>query len=164
MNVLNSQKCPISFVNGAKKHGNSRVSSSASFGLSSSAASSSASRFYCSNHGGSQARHNEKDCRLNKGASSSRRVVEKANVPKKASGNTFCKWCGKTWFHGHTCPEYQTMKGSFKVLSVRKENGSKPYSAGPRGQSRRSRKGKGKQKDSVSDESDLFREAMEDKE
>ncbi|CAO0789981.1 unnamed protein product [Mucor circinelloides] len=165
MNVLNSQKCPISFVNSAKKHGNSRASSSASSGSpSSSVSSSSAPRFYCSNHGGSQARHNEKDCRLNKGASSSRRVVEKANVPKKASGNTFCKWCGKTWFHGHSCPEYQAMKGSFKVLSVRKENGSKPYSADLRGQNRRSRKGKGKQKDSGSEESDLFREAMEDKE
>ncbi|KAG1090832.1 hypothetical protein G6F42_019589 [Rhizopus arrhizus] len=164
MNVLNSQKCPISFVNSARKHGNSRVLSSGSSGSSSSTASSSSSRFYCSNHGGSQARHNEKDCRLNKGTSSSRRVVEKANVPKKASGNTFCKWCGKTWFHGHSCPEYQAMKGSFKVLSVKKENGFKPYSAGPRSQNRHSRKGKGKQKDSVSDESDLFREAMEDKE
>ncbi|KAK4519670.1 uncharacterized protein ATC70_009908 [Mucor velutinosus] len=93
MNVLNSQKCPVSSVN-AKRHGGSRASSSSSgsSGFSSStAASSSAPRYYCSNHGGSQARHHEKDCRLNKGGSSSRRVVENANVPKKASGNTFCK-------------------------------------------------------------------------
>lgn len=69
MDVLNSQKCPISFVNNTKKHGSSRASSSAPSG-SSSAAFSSATRFYCSNHGGSQARHNEKDCRLNKSSSS----------------------------------------------------------------------------------------------
>ncbi|KAK4510556.1 40S ribosomal protein mrp2, mitochondrial [Mucor velutinosus] len=169
MNVLNSQKCPVSFVN-AKRHGGSRASSSSSgsSGFSSSAAaSSSAPRYYCSNHGGSQARHHEKDCRLNKGGSSSRRVVEKANVPKKASGNTFCKWCGKTWFHGHSCPEYQAMKGSFKVLSVRRENsGHRPYTTGSSSQKqkRHSRNGKGKQKDSGSSESDLFREAMEDKE
>ncbi|KAI8635705.1 hypothetical protein BD408DRAFT_438748, partial [Parasitella parasitica] len=93
LNILNGQKCPISFIS-VKKGGASRgggVSPKSSTAGFSSPAGSSPS-FFCSNHGGAQARHNEKDCRLNKGASTSRRV-DRSNVPKKASGNTFCKWC-----------------------------------------------------------------------
>lgn len=169
MNFLNTQKCPISFVK--KKSAASRGSSSHASGSSSSSATSSSSSTtgsYCSNHGGSQARHYEKDCRLNKGgfSSASKRVVDKSNVPKKTSGNTFCKWwCGKTWFHGHWCPEYQAMKGSFKVLSVKREaDRHQPYSGKRSNNNRRPNKGKGKQRDSESNESDLSRKAMEDKE
>ena len=168
MNVLNSQKCPMSFGK-AEKHDHARHSAPTSD--SSSSAASSAPRFYCSNHGGSQARHHEKDCRRNKGNSSSKHAVGSSS-DSKATESTFCMWCGKHWFHGHSCSEYQTKKGSFKVLNVKRGMEThRPYS-GKDNQSRRSKhKGKGKQRDSGSDErdsgsdeSDLFREAMEDNE
>jgi len=161
LNVLNSQKCPISFVNQKKGGGNSRAggsSFSSSSPASSSSSSSASSSFFCPNHGGSKARHNEKDCRKNAKGSN---YVSKANVPKKATGGTFCEWCGKPWFHGHTCPEYFE-KRNVKVLSVQKEH---PYH-GPGGQGRRARRSRNRSKNNNSnrvDESTLFREAMENK-
>ena len=167
LNVLNNQKCPISFVNQKKIGGHSRAggsSSSMSYqgGSSGSSSSSSAkSSFFCSNHGGSKARHNEKDCRMN---SKGNNHMPRSNTPKRATGNSFCSWCGKPWFHGHTCPEYFEKK-NLNVLSIQKEH---PYH-GPSSQGRRARRSRNRSNNnnnnnnSNRDESTLFREAMENK-
>lgn len=77
--------------------------------------------YYCPNHGGTAARHNEKDCIKNKGGSSftgnsssnsmpqqvsKPKFLGNKNSPHSATGNTFCTWCGKLWVMGHSCPEY----------------------------------------------------------
>ena len=49
-----------------------------------------------------------------------------------ASGSTFCKWCGKPWFHEHRCPEYFE-KENLKVFFIQKEH----LIIGPGSQARR---------------------------
>ncbi|KAG1107564.1 hypothetical protein G6F42_016325 [Rhizopus arrhizus] len=121
--------------------------------------------YYFPNHGGTAARHNEKDCIKNKGGSSftgnssSNSMPQQVSKPKflgnknsphsATTVNTFCTWCGKLWVMGHSCPEYfEKNKGrNVRVLTIRIAGNRKKHD-------------KGKSK---ADENDkLFRENMEE--
>ncbi|KAG2195429.1 hypothetical protein INT46_008462 [Mucor plumbeus] len=161
INVYNSKPAPISFVN------KSRTSPSASADSNQnkrfkSTVNKETTGFYCPNHGGTAAKHNEKDCYSNKGANASSpsgsvqkfikpNFLGNKNVPRKATSNTFCKWCGVLWFFGHSCPEYEAKKnGNVTVLSVQSSDNNIK---------KKSKKSKGKQ--TADGNEKLLRECLE---
>ena len=163
INIFNTQTCPLTFIN--KSRGPASTSSSTAVNASSPAkrfkATIEGSNFFCPNHGGASARHNEKDCHVSKrspaSASSSSssthpprtNFLGSKNVPHKATGNTFCTWCGKIWVFGHSCPEYHEKNTgrNVRVLTIRSSGSSK-------------KKNKGKKR--ADDNEKVFHENMEE--
>ena len=166
INIFNTQTCPLTFVG---KSRNTAASTSASSNSTSNPAKRfkpnvENTNFFCPNHGGTSARHNEKDCHVFKRSSSVPTSASSAsmpsqsprtnflgskNVPHKATGNTFCTWCGKIWSFGHSCPEYHEKNTgrNVRVLTIRSSGSSK-------------KKSKGKKK--ADDNEKIFRENMEE--
>ncbi|KAL9536534.1 hypothetical protein PS6_011864, partial [Mucor atramentarius] len=160
INIYNSKTAPFSFVNKVRGASDTAGQQSKRF----KATNKEAVTYFCPNHGGTAAKHNEKDCydNINKtgvpsGSTSSTKPSIKAsqflgnkNVPRKSTGNTFCKWCGKLWFFGHVCPEYNEKKhgSNVGVLTIQTENDKNMK--------------KGKRKSKAVDNEKLFRENMED--
>ncbi|KAF1805447.1 hypothetical protein FB192DRAFT_1255914, partial [Mucor lusitanicus] len=122
INIYNSKVAPISFVNNKARAAISTTEAAGQQLKRFKPINKDAPTYYCPNHGGTAAKHNEKDCYDNKktGLSSaggiasnspkSTKFLGNKNVPRKATGNTFCKWCGKLWFFGHACQEYSEKK------------------------------------------------------
>lgn len=159
INIYNSKVAPISFVNNKARAAISTTEAAGQQLKRFKPINKDAPTYYCPNHGGTAAKHNEKDCYDNKktGLSSaggiasnspkSTKFLGNKNVPRKATGNTFCKWCGKLWFFGHACQEYSEKKhgSNVGVLTIQSENNEK-------------KNGKSK----AVDNEKLFRASMED--
>ncbi|GAN11418.1 conserved hypothetical protein [Mucor ambiguus] len=158
INIYNSKLAPFTFVNKVRAALPAEATGQQSKRFKSTIKE--ATTFFCPNHGGAAAKHNEKDCYNNKAGSASSagtmnnipsnkstKFLGNKNVPRKATGNTFCKWCGKLWFFGHVCQEYNEKKHSnnVSVLTIQSEN------------KENKKKGKGK----AVDNEKLFRENME---
>lgn len=104
INIYNSKPAPLSFVN--KVRGATGHSEPGGQAKRFKPANKEAPVFFCPNHGGTAAKHNEKDCYDNNKAglsssgttsnnsSKTTKFLGNKNVPRKATGNTFCKWFG----------------------------------------------------------------------
>lgn len=161
INIYNSKTAPFSFVNKVRGTSDTTGQQSKRF----KATNKEAVTYFCPNHGGTAAKHNEKDCydninktglpssggmSSNKPSNKSTQFLGNKNVPRKSTGNTFCKWCGKLWFFGHVCPEYNEKKhgSNVGVLTIQAESDKNMK--------------KGKRKSKAVDNEKLFRENMED--
>ncbi|CEP16222.1 hypothetical protein [Parasitella parasitica] len=135
LNIYSSKPAPISFVNKSRAaiSGNDTNQQNKRFKSSTEES----PPFFCPNHGGAATRHYEKDCYGNKkmiptSGSSTGRVSKPGhskptnflgnkNVPRKSTNNTLCNWCGKLWFFGHVCHEYDEKKhgSNASVLTIK---------------------------------------------
>ncbi|CEP08911.1 hypothetical protein, partial, partial [Parasitella parasitica] len=109
MNILNTKKCPFSFVGRAAAAGGSGgVNIVGAAGKSA---------------GGSRGTTGGGNNNGSFGSTKSYDEGKRRNLPTKATGTNFCSHCGKQWVAGHSCPEYfanMRVKQNLRVLSVRK--------------------------------------------
>jgi hypothetical protein len=86
--------------------------------------------FFCPRHGGAASNHDAANC-FSLGSSvpgssvgpSNPKFLGKKNVPYAATNNRPCRYCHKTWTHGHKCKEFYEAKDKQKedvtVLAIR---------------------------------------------